>query len=81
MDSPPTLGCTPSASLTLVLAYVLPPVGALLSATALWVASRARSTSADAQSTSQAAVSMSLLDYERRVASESPPDAPDRRKP
>jgi hypothetical protein len=44
--------CTPSAYWPLILAYVLPPVGALLSATALWVASRARTTSAVALSTS-----------------------------
>jgi hypothetical protein len=36
----------------LTLTYVLPPVGALLSATALWVASRARSISGVALSTS-----------------------------
>jgi len=48
--------CTPGASLALILAYVLPPVGALLSATALWVASRARTTSGDALSTSQGLV-------------------------
>lgn len=54
MDSVPTLACTPSASWALALAYVLPPVGALLSATALLVASRARSTSVAARSTSEA---------------------------
>jgi hypothetical protein len=56
--------CTPSASLQLILTYVLPPVGALLSATALWVASLARTTSRDARSTSEAAVALSLLDAE-----------------
>lgn len=63
-----------------VLTYVLPPVGALLSATALWVASRARSTSADARSTSQAAVSLSLLEHGTRALSESPRDAQDPKK-
>jgi len=72
--------CTPGASLALILAYVLPPLGALLSATALWVASRARITSGDAQQTSQAAVSLSLLQHERRERNALPPDAPDRRK-
>lgn len=59
MDSDLIPACTPSGSWTLALAYVLPPVGALLSATALWVASRARTTSVVAQSTSQAAVQRS----------------------
>ncbi len=45
MDSPGMLACTPSAYWPLILAYVLPPVGALLSATALLVAARARTTS------------------------------------
>lgn len=44
--------CTPSVYWQLILTYVLPPAGALLSATALWVASRARSTSQVALSTS-----------------------------
>lgn len=44
--------CTPADYWLLIATYVLPPVGALLSATALWVASRARSTSAVALSTS-----------------------------
>ncbi len=62
MDLPNTLTCTPSAYWPLILGYVLPPVGALLSAIALWVASRARSTSVDAQSTSRAvADSLQLL--------------------
>ncbi len=62
MDSQPMLDCTPGAYWPLILTYVLPPVGALLSATALWVASRARSTSKDAQSTSLGvADSLSLL--------------------
>jgi hypothetical protein len=46
--------CTPDDFYAGILTYVLPPLGALLSATALWVASRARSTSLDAQSTSLA---------------------------
>lgn len=54
MTSPLIPDCTSSASFSLILTYVLPPVGALLSATALWVAARARSTSVDAQSTSLA---------------------------
>lgn len=54
--------CTPTAYLPLILGYVLPPVAALLSATALWVASRARITSVDAQSTSRGvADSLQLL--------------------
>jgi len=80
MDSPPTLDCTPSAYWPLVLAYVLPPAGAVLSAIALWVASRARATSSDAHATSAAAVSLSLLQSEPPVPNGYPPDAPDRRK-
>ncbi len=80
MDLPPMPGCTPSAYLPQILAYVLPPVGALLSATALWVASRARSTSVDAHATSQAAVSLSLLASDPPVSRGFPPGAPDRRK-
>jgi uncharacterized Tic20 family protein len=72
--------CMPSASLPLILSYLLPPAGALLSAIALWVASKARSTSADAQSTSQAAVALSLLQAEPPEPNGYPPDAPDRRK-
>lgn len=52
MDSPLTPTCTPSGYWLLILTYVLPPVGALLSATALWVASRARGISSVALSTS-----------------------------
>ncbi len=44
--------CTPVDFWQGILTYVLPPLGGLLSATALWVASRAASTSRDAQSTS-----------------------------
>lgn len=64
------LACTPSAYWPLILAYVLPPVGAVLSATALWVASRARSTSKDARSTSEAAALFSLLPPAQRPPSE-----------
>jgi hypothetical protein len=46
------LECTPVLYWQGILTYVLPPLGALLSATALWVASRARNTSQAAQSTS-----------------------------
>ncbi len=46
--------CTQSVYWLPILTYVLPPLGALLSATALWVASRARTTSQDARSTSLA---------------------------
>lgn len=75
------LDCTPSAYWPLILTYVLPPVGALLSAIALWVGSKARSTSADALSTSQAAVSLSLLHAEQPSGNASHPDAPDQKKP
>jgi hypothetical protein len=44
--------CTPVDFYAGILTYVLPPLGALLSAIALLVASRARSISADAQSMS-----------------------------
>lgn len=47
--------CTPTDFWSGVLVYVLPPGGALLSATALWVASRARTTSTVALSTSRVA--------------------------
>ncbi len=80
MDLPGTLDCTPSAYWPLILAYVLPPAGAVLSAIALWVASKARSTSADAQQTSVAAVSLSLLQAEPPVRSASRSGAADRRK-
>ncbi len=46
------LNCTPADYWQAILTSVLPPVGALLSATALWVASRARNTSLAVQSTS-----------------------------
>lgn len=72
--------CTSTAFLDGILIYVLPPAGALLSATALWVGARARGISKDAQSTSQAAVSLSLLHAEPPSPSGYPTDAPDRRK-
>jgi hypothetical protein len=52
MDSLPMPDCTSSAYWPLILNYVLPPVAALLSAIALWVASHARSTSQDAHAIS-----------------------------
>lgn len=80
MDFSLTPLSTCSVSWLPYLDYVLPPVGALLSATALWVAARARSISKDAQSTSSAAVTLSLLPSEPYASSESPPLAPDPRK-
>jgi hypothetical protein len=75
------LDCTSPVYWQPILTYVLPPVGALLSATALWVASKARTTSVDAQSTSQAAVSLSLLHSEPPDLNVSALDVPDQRKP
>ncbi len=72
--------CTLSASWQQALVYVLPPVGALLSAIALWVAAKARSISGDAQSTSQAAVALSLLDAEPPSPKGSGRRVSDRRK-
>jgi hypothetical protein len=46
------LNCMPADFSQAILTYVLPPLGALLSATALWVASRAQGTSRDARSIS-----------------------------
>ncbi len=46
------LRCTPVDFWLGIGTFVLPPLGALLSATALWVASLARSTSKDARSMS-----------------------------
>jgi hypothetical protein len=74
------LDCTPSAYWPLILAYVLPPVGAVLSAIALWVASKARSTSQDAQQTSQGAVALSLLQAEPLERNAYRSGAADRRK-
>lgn len=56
LDLLSTPSCTPAFYWQPVLTYVLPPVGALLSAIALWVGSRARSTSEAALSTSREAV-------------------------
>lgn len=53
---PESTPCTSYASFLLSLS---PALGAVLSAIALWVASRARSTSVAAQSTSQAALAFS----------------------
>ena len=72
--------CTSPVYWQPILDWLLPPAAALLSATGLWVASRARTTSRDAQQTSQAAVSLSLLQAEPPGRSESPPDAPDQKK-
>ncbi len=74
------LACTPDAYWLLILTYVLPPVGALLSAIALLVASRARSTSADALSTSEGVARSSGTLPERRKRSVSPTAAPARKK-
>ena len=74
------LDCTPTAYWQPILVSLLPPVSALLSATALWVASRARITSRDAQETSRGAVALSLLQSEPPVPNVYPSDAPDRRK-
>lgn len=63
-----------------VLTYVLPPVGALLSATALWVGSRARSTSEAALSTSLEAVKRSSVVSLSHEQVESLRGALDRRK-
>lgn len=48
------LACTPTDFWQALMVYVLPPAGALLSAIALLVAQRARSTSVVALSTSRA---------------------------
>lgn len=72
--------CTPSDSWLLILTSLSPALAALLSATALWVAARARTTSRDAQSISQAVGHRSGLLPERRKSSGSPPGARERRK-
>jgi hypothetical protein len=72
--------CMQSPFLLALTAYVLPPAGAVLSAIALWVAAKARTTSADAHSTSQAAVALSLLDAEPPRPSGSRTRAQDRKK-
>jgi hypothetical protein len=72
--------CTQSDSFALFLGYVSPAVAALLSATALWVASRARSTSAAAQETSQAVATLSGLVPLSPVVRESLRGVPGQRK-
>lgn len=72
MDSPPTLDCMQSDYWGLILAYVLPPAGALLSAIALWVAARARGTSAVALATSLVPPLRSHEARTRRTDSASP---------
>lgn len=78
--SPPTPECTLYAFWSPFLVYVQPAVAALLSAIALWVASRARGTSEAARATSVG------LETTLRQASLSPEpnaslrDALDRRK-
>ena len=74
------LDCTPTVFWQSTLTSLLPPLSALLSATALWVASRARSTSRAARSTSQAVAYRSGLLPERRAPSGLLPPVPDRRK-
>lgn len=64
-----------------VLTYVLPPVGALLSATALWVGSRARITSEAALSTSLAVARRSDAPSRTRRRNESALAAQAQRKP
>lgn len=73
--------CTPDAFWLPFLAYVLPPAGALLSAIALWVASKARGTSEDARSTLEALRRVSVQDLHTREANELLRGARDRRKP
>ena len=72
--------CTPALYWQSILTYVLPPVGALVSATALWVAARARSISEDAQSTSRAIADSSGTLPEPLERRGFHPPAPDRRK-
>lgn len=55
--------CTPSASLVDFLVSLSPALGGLLSAIALWVAARARSTSVDALQTSSEALRYSQPPY------------------
>lgn len=54
--------CMPDAFWSQFLAYVSPAAAALLSATALWVASRARGTSEDARATLEALRRVSVQD-------------------
>jgi len=76
----PTLDCTPSAFWQQFLVYVSPAVAALLSATALWVGSRARGTSVAAQSTSEEAARISRLAIATAQHNGSVPAALDRRR-
>lgn len=71
---------TCSASFVSFLISLSPALGGLLSAIALWVASRARTTSEDARQTSQAAMTLSLLQPVQSSDSSSAPDAPDRKR-
>lgn len=64
MDWLLTQDCTQSAYWQPILGSLLPPAAALLSAIALWVAAKARTISADAQSTSQGALTLSLMQSE-----------------
>lgn len=75
-----TLSCTPSAFWQQFLTSVSPAVVALLSATALWVASRARGTSSAAQSTSEEAALLSRLAIATAEHNESQRGALDRRR-
>jgi hypothetical protein len=63
-----------------VLVSLSPALSGLLSATALLVASRARTTSKDAQQTSQAALSISLVQPDSHPPSGSGKAAPGRKK-
>lgn len=72
--------CTPAYYWQPVLTYVLPPAGALLSAIALWVGSKARSTSEAALSTSLEAVKRSSVVSLSHEQVESLRGALDRRK-
>lgn len=76
----PTLDCTPSAFWQQFLVYVSPPVAALLSATALWVASKARGTSKGVRSTSEEAARISRLAIAMAEHNGYLPAALDRRK-
>jgi hypothetical protein len=70
--------CMPVDFWQATLVYVLPPLGALLSATALWVAARAASISRDAQSTVLAVADKShtLPDRLERRSSPTSTDSP-----
>lgn len=74
------LDCTPSAFWQHALISVLPPVAALLSATALWVAARARSISAAEHSTLEEVEERSRMVLASLDRNGLLPDALDRRK-